>query len=130
MPKGKGKNGLDCPQSGRYRYVVMVLATRLLVMLLMLSSTGVLPAVGCLVHADCQEDAKADPTHAGADEERCAGCSPACAVCICCPLRATPAMRMVGVVAAVEPRPQGVVPAEPSRGLAGITAEIFHPPRV
>lgn len=108
----------------------MVLATRLLAMFLMLSSTGVLPAGGRLVHADCQEDAKADPTPANADEERCDDCSPACAVCICCPLRATPAMRMVGVVAAFEPRAQGGVPAEPSRGLAGITAEIFHPPRV
>jgi hypothetical protein len=108
---------------------VIAFATRLLVLLLALSTTGVLPAVGRLADARCAQG-DAGPHHADGDQGCCNDeCSPNCAVCICCPLRATPTTRVTQVMP-IELHPQAVAFARTSRVLPGITTEIFHPPRV
>jgi hypothetical protein len=124
------RNALDRAWPDRYGWVVLIaLATRLLVVLLVLSSTGVLPAAARLAHAGCEDGAGAGPGHSGGDEGRCRDCSPNCAVCVCCPLRAASTMQLIGV-APLEHHPQRARFAETSGALPGITAAIFHPPRV
>ena len=108
---------------------MIAVATRLLVILLVLSSTGVLPAVSRLAEAECDEATQAEDANCADEKEHCADCAPDCGVCICCPLRATPTMRVVGM-APIETRSQRIALAEPIRVLVGMTAEIFHPPRV
>ena len=112
----------------------MIAAGRsIVVIFLVLSSTGLLPTVARLSHqscSDCADDcADADVARSGSAEEECGDCSPHCAVCICCPLRATPTVRVV-MAEPLQLDPGRVAIGESGRLLAAITAEIFHPPRV
>jgi hypothetical protein len=107
---------------------VIAFATRLLIALLLLSSTGVVPAIARLAGAECDEPAEVGAAHDDGDED-CGDCTTDCCICICCPLRGAPVMRTV-TTAPVEPHPQTVALNETIRVLPGITADIFHPPRV
>jgi hypothetical protein len=100
-----------------------------MVLALVLSSTGMLPAISRLAHDQCGEHAESVPGHSGSDKDHCADCSANCAVCICCPLRAEPAGR-IGAAMPLRPDPQPLTGLmRTSRVLPGTRSEIFRPPR-
>jgi hypothetical protein len=94
---------------------------RLFALLLALVATGILPSAAA-------PERVCSPGIGAEDASPCSDCSPECALCLCCPLRAAPT-RVSGVPAVEHafaerfvPRPQR--PAPRPEG-----ASVFHPPR-
>lgn len=106
----------------------MRLLLRALVLLLAFATTGIVAPLANLGercqqgHAETQ--GAADHSH---ESDGCEGCSPNCAVCVCCPLRAANTAPVAVVATAL--RTESLRPDETAFLPAGIDAVIFHPPR-
>lgn len=94
---------------------------RVLPLLLALVATGTLPTLAAPERV-CSEGIGTG------DASPCRDCSPTCALCLCCPLRAAPteghAMPSGGTAVVERLKPSADHPALRSGG-----ASIFHPPR-
>ncbi len=95
---------------------------RILAVLLVLTTGGVFQtlAFAADVHADCEDEATGD----------CTDCSSACALCLCCPLRAAPVPAAIVDEPAAPPALPPVLFRVDEPVLSGTGADIFQPPRV
>jgi hypothetical protein len=108
----------------------MWIPARILAVLLILGSSGIVPTLASLAVGGA-EDCLGAGASERSDEEHdgpCSGCSDSCSLCICCPLRCAPAPRGF-VVASAALCSRSLSCAAPAPALSGVGTDIFHPPR-